>query len=219
MTIEITYLTLGLAATNAYLVADTDTGNAILIDPVDQGDLLVKTATDRGWTIKLIVATHAHFDHVLASAHVKELTGAPFVIHAEAVQQLSSLAQQGLRFTGSAFPAAAEPDRLIGRDDEWIELDAIRLQTLFTPGHAPGHISLYMQPHQLVFSGDALFAGSIGRTDLPGGSMKVLMDSIFGRLIPLGDDVQVLPGHGEPTTIGHERQNNPFLLSWQQSQL
>ncbi|MBL8131133.1 MAG: MBL fold metallo-hydrolase [Anaerolineae bacterium] len=216
MSIEIAYLTLGIAATNAYLVADTATNNAILIDPVDQGDLLVKTAADRGWTIKTIVATHAHFDHVLASQEVKKLTEAPFIIHEGAVSQLAALPQTGLRFVGALFPEPATPDRLIGEADEWIELDSIRLQTLYTPGHAAGHISLFMADQKIVFSGDALFAGSVGRTDLPGSSMEVLMHSIFGRLLPLGDDVQVLCGHGRPTTIGVERRTNPFLLSWQE---
>lgn len=215
MTIEITYVTLGLAATNAYLVADSETKNAILIDPVDEGELLVRMAADRGWTIKLIVATHAHFDHVLASAKVKELTNAPFLIHHEATAWLDALPQTGVRFTGSPFPEAAKPDRFIA-DGEAIDLDAIHLEALYTPGHAPGHLSLFMPEQRLVFSGDALFAGSIGRTDLPGGSMDVLMHSIFDRLIPLGDDVQVLPGHGDPTTIGDERETNPYLLSWQQ---
>ena len=215
MTIEITYVTLGLAATNAYLVADSETKNAILIDPVDEGDLLVKMAADRDWTIKLIVATHAHFDHVLASARVKELTNAPFLIHEEATAWLDALPQTGVRFTGKPFPEAAKPDRFIA-DGEAIDLDAIHLEALYTPGHAPGHISLFMPEQRLVFSGDALFAGSIGRTDLPGGSIDVLMHSIFDKLIPLGDDVQVLPGHGDPTTIGEERESNSFLLSWQQ---
>lgn len=216
MSIEIAYLTLGLAVTNAYLVADTATGNVILIDPVDKGDLLVKTAQDRGWTIKLMVATHAHFDHVLASARVKELTGASFIIHQEALTQLAALPQTGVRFTGSPFPEAAKPDRLIANDTETIELDSIRLQPLYTPGHAPGHISLFMPAQRIVFSGDSLFAGTVGRTDLPGGSMEVLMRSIVDKLLPLGDDVQVLPGHGQPTTIEDERLSNPYLLSWQQ---
>lgn len=217
MTIEIAVLNLGLAATNAYIVADTETHNAILIDPVDQAELLVKTATDRGWTIKLMVATHAHFDHVLASAAVKALTGAPFVIHQEAAPFLANLPQTGVRFTGKPFPEAAQPDRLILDDSETITLDAITLEPLYTPGHAPGHLSLFMRDQNIVFSGDALFAGSVGRTDLPGGSHEVLMRSIFTKLLPLGDAVQVLPGHNQATTIGRERQTNPFVLDWNPS--
>src|SRR5688572_8927845 len=103
MQIEIKILTLGLASTHCYIVADTATNEAIVIDPVDQAPLIFKTATDAGWTIKLILATHAHFDHVLASKELKELTGAPFYIHTECVSMLQNLPQQGLRFVGKPF--------------------------------------------------------------------------------------------------------------------
>ena len=211
MTINIKYVTLGLAATNAYLVGDEDTHEAILIDPVDQADLLKEMADDSGWTIKLILATHAHFDHVLASKALKELTSAPFYIHTEAAEHLKSLPEAGVRFTGSPFPEAATPDRLLTTELETIELGAIKLETLYTPGHAPGHLAFYMRDHALVFSGDALFAGSVGRTDLPGGSHALLMKSIREKLLTLPDETSVLPGHGGATTIGQERATNPFL--------
>ena len=211
MTINIKYVTLGLAATNAYLVGDEDTHEAILIDPVDQADLLKEMADDSGWTIKLILATHAHFDHVLASKALKELTGAPFYIHTEAAEHLKTLPEAGVRFTGNKFPEAAVPDRLLTTEPETIELGAIKLETLYTPGHAPGHLAFYMRDHALVFSGDALFAGSVGRTDLPGGSHALLMKSIREKLLTLPDETSVLPGHGGATTIGQERATNPFL--------
>lgn len=212
MSIEIKYVTLGLAQTNAYLVADTETNDAILIDPVDQAELLLKLATDAGWTIKLILATHAHFDHVLASAALKKLTGAPFYIHSEAVPMLKNLPQTGLRFVGQLYPEAAEPDRLLTTESETITLGAIKLETLYTPGHAPGHLAFYMRDQDIVFSGDALFAGSVGRTDLPGSSWAVLERSIFDKLLTLPDQTRVLSGHGGMTTIGRERQTNPFLI-------
>lgn len=209
--LELLCLTLGPVETNAYILGDTATGDAILIDPVDEADTLIDAATDAGLTISLIVATHTHFDHILASGPLKEKTGAPFVVHHEAVPFLHGLPEQGRRYFGTPFPPAAEPDRLIVDDSEWIELGALRLQPLYTPGHAPGHIALYMPSHRLVFSGDALFAGSVGRWDLPGGNQHVLLGSIVSKLLPLGDDVRVLPGHGEPTTIGIERRENPYL--------
>jgi glyoxylase-like metal-dependent hydrolase (beta-lactamase superfamily II) len=214
MSIEIRVLTLGIAATNCYLVADTITNEALVIDPVDQAPLLAKTAADAGWTIKLILATHAHFDHVLASKELKDITGAPFYIHADSLPLLQSLPEQGLRFVGKRFPEAATPDRLLTTEPETIELAGIRLETLYTPGHAPGHISFYMPEGRILFSGDCLFAGSIGRTDLPGGDYELLMHSIVDVLLPLGDDVRVLPGHMEATTIGKERLTNPFLTSY-----
>lgn len=213
MSLAIRYTTLGMASTNAYLVGDTDTGEAILIDPVDDAPALIKMADDAGWTIKLIIATHAHFDHVLASKALKEHTHAPFYIHADAVPMLRGLADQGLRFFNKRFPDAAEPDRLLTSERETITLGAIHLETLFTPGHAPGHIALYMPAQDIVFSGDALFAGSIGRTDLPGGDLALLMKSIKTQLLTLPDDTTVLPGHGDSTTIRHERETNPFLVS------
>jgi glyoxylase-like metal-dependent hydrolase (beta-lactamase superfamily II) len=211
MTIHVKVLTLGPIATNAYLIGDTESGDAVLIDPVDDAPRLHNAAADEGWTIRLILATHAHFDHVLASQPLKDLTGAPFAIHETAASWLRAVPQQGLLFFGSPFPEAAAPDRLLTTELETIEIGAIRLETLFTPGHAPGHISFYLPVQRLVFSGDSLFAGSIGRTDLPGGDYDTLIDSITGKLLPLGDDVRVLPGHGEATTIGHERRTNPFL--------
>jgi glyoxylase-like metal-dependent hydrolase (beta-lactamase superfamily II) len=216
MTIEIKMLTLGIVATNAYIVGDTETKEALVIDPVDNALLLFKTAQESGWTIKLILATHGHFDHVLASKELKTITGAPFYIHSEDIFWLEQMRQQGIMFTGQPFSGAAQPDRLLTSKPEIIELGAIKLETIFTPGHAPGHISFYMRDHKVVFSGDCLFAGSIGRTDLPRADYQTLMQSIFDKLVPLGDDVHVLPGHNEPTTIGKERLSNPFLLEYAQ---
>jgi hydroxyacylglutathione hydrolase len=212
MGFEIRVLTLGLAVTNCYILGDTETGDAILIDPVDQPELLLKTIADEGWTLKLMLATHGHFDHVLASKGVKDATGVPFYIHSADVPWLESLPQRGVQFTGTPFPEAAVPDRLLTDEPETITVGNFRLETLFTPGHAPGHIAYYWPDANLVFAGDALFKGSIGRTDLPGGNYDTLMRSIFEKLVPLGDDVRVLSGHGEPTTIGHERRTNPYLL-------
>ena len=151
MTIEIKRLTLGMVSTNAYLVADTETKEAILIDPVDKADVIKQAADEAGWTIKLILATHAHFDHVLASKDLKEMTGAPFWIHEDCVSMLKTLPMQGKLFGLGDFPVAATPDRLLKSESETIELGAIKLETLYTPGHAVGHLSFYMPEHKLVF--------------------------------------------------------------------
>src|SRR5689334_15079424 len=184
MSIEIRILTLGIAATHCYILADTDTNEAVLIDPVDDAPLLYKTAQDAGWTIKLILATHAHFDHIIASKEIKELTGAPFYVHADCVPWLERLPESGKRFGLGQLPEAATPDRFLTTEPETLEIGGIKLETLYTPGHAPGHIAFFMPDHRLVFSGDALFAGSIGRTDLPGSDHKTLMESIFNKLLP-----------------------------------
>lgn len=214
MSIEIRTLTLGMVQTNCYILGDTETGEALVIDPVDDAPQIMRTAAEAGWTIRMILATHGHFDHVLASAPLKQSTGAPFCIHAEDLFWLDQLPQQGMMFVGHPFPEAARPDRLLTTEPEVIELGAVRLETLFTPGHAPGHISFFLRDQGVVFSGDCLFAGSIGRTDLPRCNYATLMESIFNQLLPLGDEVRVLPGHMEPTTIGHERRTNPFLLDY-----
>lgn len=211
MSIEIKYATLGIARTNAYLIGDTDTNEAILIDPVDNAEGLKQIADDSGWTIKLILATHAHFDHVLASQELKELTGAPFYIHHEAAEWLDRVPDAGVRFVGTPFPEPAAPDRLLTTVSETIELGAIKLETLFTPGHAPGHLSFYMREQGIVFSGDSLFAGTVGRTDIPGSDSLLLLKSIREMLLTLPDDTTVLPGHGGATSIGRERATNPFL--------
>ncbi len=214
MTFAIRFTTLGMAATNAYLIGDEDTREAILIDPVDQAETLKQMADEAGWAIKLIIATHAHFDHILASKALKELTSAPFYIHADAIPMLRGLPDQGMRFFYRLFPEAAQPDRLLTSERETITLGGIQLETLFTPGHAPGHIALYFASQGIVFSGDALFAGSVGRTDLPGGDHDLLMKSIHEQLLTLPDETVVLPGHGGQTTIGRERATNPFLLTY-----
>lgn len=211
MTIEIKQLTLGVVQTNAYLIGDTETNEAILIDPVDRADFLKQTADDAGWTIKLILATHGHFDHVLASKAIKELTNAPFWIHEDCVPTLEALPSRGKLFGLGEFPEAAKPDRLLNSEPETIDVGAIKLETLYTPGHAVGHLSFFMREQNILFSGDTLFFGSIGRTDLPGGNHELLLKSIREQLLPLGDDVVVLPGHMQQTSIGFERENNPFL--------
>lgn len=211
MTIEIKCLTLGAVQTNAYIVGDTETNEALIIDPVDEADTLIQAAAESGWTIKLILATHAHFDHVLASKELKEKTGAPFWIHEESKSWLKMLPQMGAMFGLGDFPEAAEPDRFLMDETEIIELGAIKLETLYTPGHAPDHIAFYMRENGILFAGDTLFFSSIGRTDLPGGNHELLLKSIREKLLTLPDETRVLAGHMQDTTIGNERQHNPYL--------
>ena len=211
MTMEIKVLTLGIAATNCYILGDNESGKAILIDPVEDAPELLKVIEESGWKLELILATHGHFDHILASKPLKEATGAPFYINQRDMFLLETLPEQGLPFVGHEFPEAATPDRFLTDEPETIEVGPFRLDTLFTPGHSPGHISFYMPSAGIVFSGDCLFQGSIGRTDLPGADAPTLLRSISEQLLTLDDDVKVLPGHMGITTIGQERQSNPFL--------
>ncbi len=185
MSIEILSLTLGIAATNCYIVGDSASGEAVLIDPVDDARLLLQTAQDAGWTIKLILATHGHYDHVLASQPLKDLTGAPFYIHHNTPQIARSLPDIG--FLQQLFPPIPAPDRLLTDEPETLNVGAITLETLYTPGHAPGHVCFFMREQNTLFGGDCLFAGSIGRTDFPFCDYDTLMDSIFNQILPLGD--------------------------------
>lgn len=213
MAVEILKLTLGPLQTNCYLLGDSASGAAIVIDPADSAALIQQTATERGWTVQLILATHAHFDHVLASADLKALTGAPFRLHARDLPLLHDMPGRVRQWLGLEVPPAAEPDALVN-EGEIIAVGAIALEVLFTPGHSPGHVSYVLRGERTVFSGDCLFYGSIGRTDLPGADHATLMRSIADKLLPLGDDFTVAPGHMRNTTIGYERLHNPFLLEY-----
>ncbi|MBV9452885.1 MAG: MBL fold metallo-hydrolase [Rubrobacter sp.] len=202
-------ITVGQFQENCYVIGDEESGTGILIDPGDE-DARIALAVERlGLGIAQIFITHAHVDHVRAVVPLVEEYSCPVLMHAEAEEMLKSLPQQALMM-GMRFGKVPAVDQYIG-DDEVLEIGNLRLRSLYTPGHAPGHLAFYVEEGNLVFSGDALFAGSIGRTDLPGGSMKVLMSSISDKLLTLPDETRVLSGHGPETTIGQERMYNPFL--------
>lgn len=217
MAIEIVKLTLGPIQTNCYLIGDTEAGDAIVIDPVDNAALIHQTAQQRGWSVREIVATHAHFDHIMASAALKDMTDAPFRLHRAEEPARRGMEQQVYALLGIEVPPAATPDSYLDEGDH-VTAGAIDLAVLFTPGHSPGHLSFVLTSALTVFCGDVLFAGSIGRTDLPGGDYATLMHSITSRLLPLGDEYAVLPGHMQNTTIGHERTTNPFVVDYLRDQ-
>lgn len=215
MAVETVMLTLGLVATNCFIVGDTETGSAVVIDPADNAPVILQAIKERGWTVKRILATHAHFDHILAVDGVRDATGAPFWLH-EADLPLLKMVQATGAWFGLDLPKGPEADGTVV-EGERIEVDGISLDVLFTPGHAPGHVSYVMAAQTIVFSGDCLFEGSIGRTDLPGCDHHQLMRSIFDKLLPLGDGYVVACGHGNVTTIGRERASNPSLLEYDAS--
>jgi hydroxyacylglutathione hydrolase len=210
MAIEILKLTLGMVSTNCYIVGDSDSGAAVVIDPADDAPVILGAAEQGGWTIRLVLATHAHFDHVLAVDEVCRASGAPFLMHEKDLPTLQALQLTGQLF-GLELPPPPEVDRFVTAG-ETIEAGAIRLSVRFTPGHTPGHVSYVLESDPVVFCGDCLFAGSIGRTDLPGGDHALLLRSIHDQLLTLPDEETVASGHGELTTIGQERRTNPFLV-------
>ncbi|MCK5654249.1 MAG: MBL fold metallo-hydrolase [Dehalococcoidia bacterium] len=204
-------LELGPFLANCYIVGSEKTKEGLILDPVAEAETIMDNVRQLGLTIKLIVATHTHPDHVMALSEIKEETGAPFAMHeAESAGMIESgMARvMGLFMTGSTEPLA-NPDMPL-KDGDTIEVGDLSFTVLHTPGHSPGGISLY--GHGMVFVGDTLFNFSIGRTDFPGCSPQQLIDSINSKLMTLPDETVVYPGHGPQTTIATERRYNPFLV-------
>ena len=200
-------LTVGPLAVNCYIVGDTATREVAIIDPGGNPNEILDTLKRGRLVTKAIINTHAHFDHVIALADIRAKTGAPFYLHAADADILAHT-QRDAGFFGMAVPKQTPADQLL-QDGDSIQIGSLTLKVLHTPGHTPGGICLCSAEH--VWVGDTLFQGSIGRTDLPGGDYGTLMASIRDQLLTLPDLTRVYPGHGEPTTIGEERQFNPFL--------
>ena len=209
MTLSVIQLPLGPLQTNCYLMACTVTQQAAVIDPAWDGRAILTQATQRGWTISHILLTHSHFDHVGGLAELKELTDAPIYAHPDAGPMLAR-ATAAAALWGIHVDAPPPADHPLAEGDV-LAIGELRPVVLFTPGHAPGHVCFHLPQDGVVFEGDVLFQGSIGRTDLPGGDYELLMSSIRDKLLPLPDETVVLSGHGPATTIGDERRMNPFL--------
>jgi hydroxyacylglutathione hydrolase len=202
-------LTVGPFQENCYVIGDEETGAGAVVDPGDEAARIALAVEQTGLEIGYIFITHAHIDHVGAVAALVDEYACPVLMHAEAEPMLKQLPTQAMMM-GLRFGKVPTVDRHI-EDEDILEVGALELKSLYTPGHAPGHLAFYIESEGLVLSGDALFAGSVGRTDLFGGSMEVLMRSINERLLILPDETRVYPGHGPETTIGNERSYNPFL--------
>jgi len=199
--------TAGLFRVNCYLIGCEKTRRAALIDPGDSGpDLLEQLELD-SWQVDGIYLTHGHVDHIGAVAEVKEATGARVFVGAGDALLIKGAALQA-RLFGLSQPTAFRPDQLL-RDNDQISVGEISGRVIATPGHSPGSVCYLFDGH--LFAGDTLFCGSVGRTDLPGGSHEQLMESIRNRLLVFPDQVIVHPGHGSETTLGEERRSNPFL--------
>jgi hydroxyacylglutathione hydrolase len=200
-------LTVGPFQENCYVIGDGATG--AIVDPGDEAARIALAVEQTGLEISQILVTHAHIDHVGAVAALADEYACPVLMHAEAEPMLQQLPTQAMMM-GLRFGKVPAVDRHI-EDGEILEVGSLRLESLYTPGHAPGHLAFYVGSEGLVLSGDALFAGSVGRTDLFGGDMEVLARSINERLLTLPDETRIYPGHGPQTTIGDERAYNPFL--------
>lgn len=194
-------ITAGPIETNAFVVGDEASHEALIIDaPPDSADRVLDAVRDDGYSVKLIVLTHAHFDHVIDAVKIKQETGAPIAIHEDAMMHLRQVIQDG---QAPYSVKEVGPDQYLNDGDE-IAVGTLRFRVLLTPGHAPGQISLYEEAEQVMFGGDTLFPGGYGRADLPGSSMAETQDTMR-KLLELPDSVTVYPGHGLPAQIGNER--------------
>jgi len=194
---------------NCTLLGDEQAGEAIVIDPGDEVGRIHRRLTELGLKLKQILVTHAHIDHVGGALRLKRLTGAPILLNENDLPLLKMMEMQA-GWLGIATPETAPPDDPL-TDGLVVGLTSCPATVLHTPGHTQGSVCLHFAPLNLLVAGDTLFAGSIGRTDLPGGNFDQILDSIGSRLLALPDETRVLPGHGPATTIGAERNNNPFL--------
>jgi len=200
-------LEVGPIMANCFILGCEKTKEAAVIDPGGDPDEILMRLAKLGLKVKYLINTHGHFDHVGANKRMKTVTGAPILIHAGDAPMLMRLSKDALMF-GLTAENSPEPDQHINDGDK-IRFGEITLKVLHTPGHSPGGVALLTEGH--VFVGDTLFSGSIGRTDLPGGDYSTLISSVRNKLFILDDNTVVHCGHGPDTTIGRERQYNPFF--------
>ena len=204
---QIDSLVVGPIQAAAWLVWDEESGSGILIDPGDEPVRLAEWAKSKGVQIELLVGTHAHLDHVGAAAALKDLLKVPFAMHPADLPVLEGMPEMARQFgLPACVPARVDLEL---EDGGTVKAGGLELTVVHTPGHSPGSVSLMAPGH--MFGGDLVFAGSIGRSDLPGGSMEVLLKSIREQVLNLPDDTIIHPGHGPDTTVGRERQSNPFF--------
>jgi hydroxyacylglutathione hydrolase len=202
-------LPVGLLQCNCSIIGDEASDEAIVIDPGDDIERIVAILTEKKLKVKQIVVTHAHIDHVGGAMKLKKLTGAPVLLN-QNDQALLKILDVQANWIGVATPESVSIDESVTTGNV-ISTSNHAGQVLHTPGHTEGSICLYFEPEKLLIAGDTLFAGSIGRTDLPGGDYEKIIRSIHENVLTLPDETVVIAGHGPPTTIGEERETNPFL--------
>lgn len=202
-------LPVGLLQCNCSIFGDASTREALVIDPGDEIDRIQEVLGRHGLRVSGIIITHAHIDHIGGAARLHRLTGAPVYMHERDLPMARMLDVQAA-WLGVAVPENPAIDQAV-KEGDVIQIAGRRFEVLETPGHTPGSISILVPAENKLLAGDTLFRDSIGRTDLPGGNSRQILQSIRDKLLPLRDDLIVIPGHGELTTIGREREYNSFL--------
>jgi hydroxyacylglutathione hydrolase len=203
-------LTVGLLQENCYILACEETSKGVIIDPGDNPRGILRSVRDLGLEIEKIINTHAHFDHIMAVDAVRKATGATFHLHKDELPVLHDAPERVSLWLGAHIDPIEDPDEFL-EHGQIITFGKQSLEVRFTPGHAPGHVVFVDHEGGQIFAGDTLFQGSIGRFDLPGADGPTLLHSIRQQLLTLPDNFIVHPGHGAITTIGDEREHNPFV--------
>jgi hydroxyacylglutathione hydrolase len=202
-------LPVGMLRCNCSVFGDEQSREALVVDPGDEIGSVLRIVAKHGLTVKAIVITHAHIDHIGGAQKLKQATGAPVYMNLNDAELQKMMPVQAA-WLGTPTPEAVEID-VPAQDGDQLLVGATEVQVLYTPGHTQGSISLWMPAEGKLVAGDTLFRDSIGRTDLPGGDGRQILRSIHDKLMPLPDETVVIPGHGENTTIGREKEFNPFL--------
>jgi len=208
--LEIVPFTLGPAVTNAYLVADSETKEAAVIDPAWDGPIILEAAEQRGWRIAHLWYTHAHFDHIGGAGAIADALNPLPLVALHPNDHVLWRAGGGGAVFGFDIDPGPEPT-IDFYHGQMLKLGSVEFEVRFTPGHTPGHCILYVASEKVCFCGDLIFAGSVGRTDLPGGNWEQLVESIKSQVFTMPDDTRLLSGHGPATTVGEEKRNNPFV--------
>jgi hydroxyacylglutathione hydrolase len=203
-------LPVGPLQCNCSVIGDEQTREAMVIDPGDDIEEVLELIRKHSLQVKQIVITHAHIDHVGGAMKLRAATGAPILLNQNDYTLLKMLDTQAA-WLGMATPGKVEIDQSVGEADT-VKAGSLVGQVIHTPGHTEGSICLYFPAESILIAGDTLFAGSIGRTDLPGGSFEKILRSLHDRVLALPDETVVVPGHGPLTRIGEERESNPFLV-------